>query len=102
MAEQSELESMIEGGEGISVLPGSTTFRNWNGIAYKAGLSESNVNAKKLSMNVATIPPGGVAKAHIHVGFERKDSQRISQRGGCTKGWTTCIFTKELIRHIST
>ena len=70
MAEQSELESMIEGGEGISVLPGSTTFRNWNGIAYKAGLSESNVNAKKLSMNVATIPPGGVAKAHIHVGFE--------------------------------
>ena len=24
----------------------------------------------KLSMNVATIPPGGVAYAHIHVGFE--------------------------------
>jgi uncharacterized RmlC-like cupin family protein len=23
-----------------------------------------------LSMNVATIPPGGVARAHIHVGFE--------------------------------
>jgi uncharacterized RmlC-like cupin family protein len=28
------------------------------------------VGAKKLSMNVATIPPGGVAAAHIHVGFE--------------------------------
>jgi len=28
------------------------------------------VNAKKLSMNVATIPPGGVAYAHIHVDFE--------------------------------
>src|SRR4029077_7785987 len=29
-----------------------------------------NVGAKELSMNVATIPPGGVAGAHIHVGFE--------------------------------
>ncbi|MCZ6815725.1 MAG: cupin domain-containing protein, partial [Planctomycetota bacterium] len=29
-----------------------------------------NVAAKKLSMNVATIPPGGVAFAHIHVDFE--------------------------------
>ncbi|RPH56604.1 cupin domain-containing protein [bacterium] len=28
------------------------------------------MNAKKLSMNVATIPPGGVAYAHIHVDFE--------------------------------
>jgi len=28
------------------------------------------VGAKALSMNVATIPPGGVAYAHIHVGFE--------------------------------
>ena len=28
------------------------------------------MGAKSLSMNVATIPPGGVAYAHIHVGFE--------------------------------
>jgi uncharacterized RmlC-like cupin family protein len=28
------------------------------------------VGAQALSMNVATIPPGGVAGAHIHVGFE--------------------------------
>ncbi len=28
------------------------------------------MGAKALSMNVATIPPGGVAYAHIHVGFE--------------------------------
>ena len=29
-----------------------------------------NVPARKLSMNVATIPPGGVAYAHIHVDFD--------------------------------
>jgi uncharacterized RmlC-like cupin family protein len=33
-------------------------------------MSGKNVGAKQLSMNVATIPPGGVAFAHIHVGFE--------------------------------
>ncbi len=60
----------VEGGDGISVLRGSDDFRSWNGIRYKAGLSAKNVNASKLSMNVATIPPGGVAAAHIHVDFE--------------------------------
>ena len=33
-------------------------------------MSAKNVGSKKLSMNVATIPPGGVAYAHIHVDFE--------------------------------
>jgi uncharacterized RmlC-like cupin family protein len=33
-------------------------------------LSAKNVGAAQLSMNVATIPPGGVAYARIHVGFE--------------------------------
>jgi len=33
-------------------------------------MSARNVSSKNLSMNVATIPPGGVAYAHIHVGFE--------------------------------
>ena len=56
--------------EGISVLRGSGTTRGWNGIQYKTGLSAKNVAAHKLSMNVATIPPGGVAYAHIHVDFE--------------------------------
>ncbi len=37
---------------------------------YKAGLSAKNTRARQLSMNVATIPPGGVAAAHIHVDFE--------------------------------
>ena len=61
---------MIESHGGIAVLRGGGGARGWNGIRYKTGLSASNVGAKELSMNVATIPPGGVAKAHIHVGFE--------------------------------
>ncbi|HKB12874.1 MAG TPA: cupin domain-containing protein [Vicinamibacterales bacterium] len=60
----------VEGVDGISVIRGGGITRGWNGIKYRAGLSEKNVNAKQLSMNVATIPPGGVAAAHIHVGFE--------------------------------
>jgi uncharacterized RmlC-like cupin family protein len=59
-----------EGKAGIFVIRGSDNCRDWNGIHYKAGLSEKNVPARQLSMNVATIPPGGVAYAHIHVGFE--------------------------------
>lgn len=70
MSETEDLKSLVEGGEGISVIRGSGTFRGWNGIRYKAGMSAKNVGSTKLSMNVATIPPGGVARAHIHVGFD--------------------------------
>jgi uncharacterized RmlC-like cupin family protein len=35
-----------------------------------SGMSAKNVGTTKLSANIATIPPGGVAYAHIHVGFE--------------------------------
>jgi len=59
-----------EGHDGIFVVRGSENCRDWNGIHYKTGLSARNVGAKNLSMNVATIPPGGVAYAHVHVGFE--------------------------------
>ena len=33
-------------------------------------MSAKNVSLTKLSANIATIPPGGVAYAHTHVGFE--------------------------------
>ena len=65
-----DLTASVEGNEGISVIRGSEICRGWNGIKYKLGMSAKNVGAKKLSMNVATIPPGGVAYAHIHVDFE--------------------------------
>jgi uncharacterized RmlC-like cupin family protein len=70
MADGEELAARVEGGEGILVVRGSSTHRDWNGIRYKTGLSAKNVNARRLSMNVATIPPGGVAFAHVHVDFE--------------------------------
>jgi uncharacterized RmlC-like cupin family protein len=56
--------------DGIFVIRGGGNTRSWNGIEYRAGLSAKNTAARKLSMNVATIPPGGVAAAHIHVDFE--------------------------------
>jgi uncharacterized RmlC-like cupin family protein len=56
--------------DGIFVIRGGGNTRHWNGIHYRAGLSARNTAARELSMNVATIPPGGVAAAHIHVDFE--------------------------------
>ena len=65
-----ELARQVEGSDGIYVVRTSAASRAWNGIQYKVGISADNVGSRKLSMNVATIPPGGVAYAHIHVGFE--------------------------------
>src|SRR4026207_2020105 len=65
-----DLRAPVEGHDGIFVIRHGETCRDWNGIHYKSGLSGKNVGARQLSMNVATIPPGGVAYAHIHVGFE--------------------------------
>jgi uncharacterized RmlC-like cupin family protein len=65
-----ELRKYVEGEGGIFVIRSPENCRDWNGIQYKPGMSEKNVGSKQLSMNVATIPPGGVAYAHIHVGFE--------------------------------
>jgi uncharacterized RmlC-like cupin family protein len=68
--QEADLKQYVEGGGGILTIRGSGNCRSWNGIRYKPGMSEKNVGAKHLSMNVATIPPGGVAYAHVHVGFE--------------------------------
>ncbi len=65
-----ELRRDVEDHGGIAVLRGGGSERGWNGIRYRAGLSAKNVGAQQLSMNLATIPPGGVARAHVHVGFE--------------------------------
>jgi uncharacterized RmlC-like cupin family protein len=71
MAESNEeLRLPVEGGDGIFVIRGGDNCRSWNGIHYRVGMSAKNVGSRKLSMNVATIPPGGVAYAHIHVDFE--------------------------------
>jgi len=68
--DERDLRAAVEGGDGIFTIRASGTHRGWNGIRYKTGLSAKNVPARNLSMNVATIPPGGVAYAHIHVDFD--------------------------------
>ncbi|MGH7466604.1 MAG: cupin domain-containing protein [Longimicrobiales bacterium] len=65
-----DLTRVVEHGPGIHVIRGGGEVREWNNIQYRTGLSGKNVPARKLSMNLARIPPGGVAYAHIHVDFE--------------------------------
>ena len=65
-----DLTQFVEHHNGISVIRNGETVRSWNGIQYQAGLSGKNTSAKQLSMNIATVPPGAVAYAHVHVGFE--------------------------------
>jgi len=66
-----DLKQNVEDLDGITVIRGGgSTDRSWNGIHYKLGMSAKNVDARELSINIATIPPGGVAGAHIHVEFE--------------------------------
>jgi uncharacterized RmlC-like cupin family protein len=67
---QLDLQQQVEALDGITVIRGGGNRREWNGIHYKLGMSGKNVGSKELSINVATIPPGGVAYAHIHVDFE--------------------------------
>lgn len=62
--------SAVEDHDGILTIRGGGAQRDWNGIHYKQGMSAKNVGTTSLSANIATIPPGGVAYAHIHVGFE--------------------------------
>src|ERR1043166_1625054 len=62
--------NVVEDHDGILTIRGGGAQRDWNGIHYKQGMSRKNVGTTNLSANIATIPPGGVAYAHIHVGFE--------------------------------
>lgn len=62
--------SAVENHGGLLTIRGGGSRRDWNGIHYKQGMSAKNVGTTKLSVNIATVPPGGVAAAHIHVGFE--------------------------------
>ena len=65
-----DLSAAMEDGGGILCVRNPETHRGWNGIRYKTGMSAKNVGSEKLSMNVATVPPGAVAYAHVHVDFE--------------------------------
>ena len=54
--------SAVEDHDGILTIRGGGARRDWNGIHYKQGMSAKNVGTTKLSANIATIPPGGVAR----------------------------------------
>lgn len=62
--------SHIENHHGIAVIRAGDRDPNWNGLSYNLGISSRSVGSREISMNVATIPPGGIAGAHIHVDFE--------------------------------
>ena len=64
------MSTSAERHEGLAWVRGGDVSRQWNGIRYKLGLSSRNVGSHHLSMNVATVPPGAVAFAHVHVDFE--------------------------------
>jgi uncharacterized RmlC-like cupin family protein len=69
--DKADLLQDVESKEGLWwVRGGGAARRSWNGIRYKTGLSGKNTPARALSMNVASVPPGAVAYAHIHDGFE--------------------------------
>ena len=71
MENRRDLMDYVESHDGLhTVRGGGADNRSWNGIRYKTGLSGKNVGSKGLSMNVATVPPGAIAYAHIHDGFE--------------------------------
>ena len=61
---------VVEDLDGITVIRGGGSARAWNNIQYMQGMSAKNVGSTHLSINVATVPPGGIAYAHIHEGFE--------------------------------
>ena len=62
--------SVVEDLGGITVLRGGGPGRGWNGIEYQQVMSAKNVGSTGLSVNVATVPPGAIAYAHVHDGFE--------------------------------
>ncbi|MGL4648638.1 MAG: cupin domain-containing protein [Caldilineaceae bacterium] len=65
------LRLFTESAEGLWwVRAGGGETRGWNNIRYQTGLSGKNTPARALSMNVASVPPRGIAYAHIHDGFE--------------------------------
>lgn len=61
---------VVEDLDGLTVIRGGGSERGWNGIRYMQGMSAKNVGSTDLSINVATVPPGAIAYAHIHDGFE--------------------------------
>src|SRR4051794_27862571 len=46
------------------------TYEGKQGLTYSAGIFAENANAQHLCLHLLRIPPGGRAKAHVHVNHE--------------------------------
>ena len=88
-------QSVVEDGDGIITIRGGGPGRGWNGIQYKQGMSGKNVGSEALSINVARVPPGAIAYAHIHDGFE----VMLFILQGTVKHMYGEGLTKEIINH---
>ncbi len=62
--------NLIEDHDGIACVRSGAGRDHWNNIDYQLGLNKQTVGTEVLSMNLAMVPPGGVAYAHIHVDFD--------------------------------
>lgn len=55
-----------ETGGRARVVKGSGGYRAQQGSDYQPGISAESVGAKALWLGIATIPPGGRTRAHVH------------------------------------
>ena len=56
--------------DGIATVRAGGGGQAWGGASYRLGIAAATVGSAQLSMNVATVPPGGALDPHVHVGFE--------------------------------
>lgn len=60
-------------------------FEGKQGLTYAVGISAETVGSKHVHLQLATIPPGGRAKAHLHADHETAIYQ-LSGVSGCWYG----------------
>jgi uncharacterized RmlC-like cupin family protein len=53
----------------VTIRPETETMTRQN-LPYFVGISATTTDAKGISMNLVTIPPGGSAEPHLHRGYE--------------------------------
>lgn len=53
----------------VTIRPETETMTRQN-LPYFVGISATTTDAKGISMNLVTIPPGGFAEPHLHHGYE--------------------------------
>ena len=56
--------------DGVAIIKPGGTYVGRQGFTYGAGASAETVGARSVCMNVLPIPPGAVAKAHLHRNIE--------------------------------